>query len=784
MKKIAALVLYVFILLTALPCCGGEAEVTDEMIGQKTQIYLNMDIEAIVDMIRVHSMDEEAIENMRNIHRMANDGTLGAYLRGGIESAADSVELSLPEPLLQSEGSILDIAKKYYDRHSNALQSDLRGEFSRDVGAASFDGTHDNDVKADELCTIAAAIAILQGDGNFAVAAAAAAVGWSQNYPHAAATLASVLEVAGFINDGARLDDAKKLAEYAVSLDKNDVSSYLTLARIQCRIGDLDAALEAVNAALAIQPDNNAALKLKLEILAKRGGGFLAAQGPKIGRDLKENDGELSKRATEQEKETEGQKWADLEESEEQIQHRLDSLYKLKPITPADMMELLYPFESEKIRQAINTVSAKDKAMLTNSFPIFPNALFRTSEVVFGSDESWLGIKRRSLMHEYAEWVSQQIKIIKSDVQKTSSQARAARAQRGMYPSHNLDTAADYMREYNHQVYWAGKIAYNAYLYRINKKYLDMRNEIEITRMRKYDEAHDLFLRESEAAWALPSPADSTAGIAARIKFEVTVNTITDIYFKEFMTLFTRFYNNVVKASEEYWENMLPFARATQYPEENVVAMYNDIQQKVWGHFLDLPGFGTNTPGYYIDSSAKDQVEAEKALEALLELMSQQPVKYENVANAIVISIAFGPIELKLGTTKVELEYVAGVAGRVAFDWKTDQLEMGVGAGGRIAKLGMQSSIDQDMASAGIEAKTYINVVFQTRKGVLSTAELCDVYVSAEAKASANAARMKAEAGIVGRVSFMGGETALTAAAKKDVAGFTVELEKEIISRK
>jgi len=117
MKKLAVVFLCICMLLTALPCCGAvsagisvqvqafasletkdstnadvasevdeagnDQAITDEMIEQMTQMYLNMDIDAYIEMTREY-MNEETIESMREMHKMARDGTLGVYLRGGV----------------------------------------------------------------------------------------------------------------------------------------------------------------------------------------------------------------------------------------------------------------------------------------------------------------------------------------------------------------------------------------------------------------------------------------------------------------------------------------------------------------------------------------------------------------------------------------------------------------------------------------------------------------------------------------------------------------------------
>ena len=240
---------------------------------------------------------------------------------------------------------VLAIAKKYYDRHSDALQDSLKDELSDKAGGVNFDGSLKDDDKAEQLC--AAATAMLDGDDDLAIACAAAAVGWSKGYARSAGAMAAVIaktrggnglteipnmadaaaspaemdpvdlqemmeelpepqniedmmgtmlgkmadimgaamaaamgqmmaEMANAVQRdiAAGLDwpsDARKLAEYAVSLDKNDAELYTTLAEILFVLNDPDGALEAADAALAIEQDNSTALLLKAGIHASKG---------------------------------------------------------------------------------------------------------------------------------------------------------------------------------------------------------------------------------------------------------------------------------------------------------------------------------------------------------------------------------------------------------------------------------------------------------------------------------------------------------------------------------
>ncbi|MCL1940337.1 MAG: hypothetical protein FWG09_00235, partial [Synergistaceae bacterium] len=107
MKKIT--ILFICIFLLALPGCRAEAaqsggepfEFTDEMIEQMTESYLNMDIDAMIEMNRQSGKDEETLEKTQKqlevMKKHAKNGTLGDYMRG-VAVPEDSEETGEDEP--------------------------------------------------------------------------------------------------------------------------------------------------------------------------------------------------------------------------------------------------------------------------------------------------------------------------------------------------------------------------------------------------------------------------------------------------------------------------------------------------------------------------------------------------------------------------------------------------------------------------------------------------------------------------------------------------------------
>ncbi|MCL1875728.1 MAG: hypothetical protein FWF87_05665 [Synergistaceae bacterium] len=765
MKRIISLFLCVSLLLSVQPggvfAAGGGAPgvyvYTDEMIVQMTEQYRNMDIDAMVKMMSKSGqvMDEKTIEAMRDMQKMAREGTLGDYLRSfgtADEAAFTAAKIDVTAP---TAGDVLAIAKKYYGYHSTALNGSLKGEFARDAGSVAFDGKANDARRAESLCNTASAIAMLNGDGDYAVAAAAAAVGWAPGYARGAGTLAAMLVKAGFITDKDRLNDAVKLAAYAISIDKADADFHITLGWALFDLNDLDGALEAAEAALAIEPGNSAALNLKIEILNKKGGTFLSAAAGKIGDDLKENDGELSKRLTKQEKAAEGMRMANKDDSKEEALRKFNQFCELEPVTPADMIESVFPTEARQIRKQVSTVSDSDKAMFNNSIRPFPNGLYRTARQVHEMEDE---------ISEYWKWEhDDQEKRGHNVITPAFRAAEAAKRKRGT-EYHRPQTPLDYMLEYNRGVLLNARIAAGEYLGKLDYEYSNELHEIYEKDSRKYKEALATRDAEKEAAERLPEPAKSAAHEAAEIKYKLAINDAEDIAFKERMPIKSKYYDESKRVSRQLWEKMLPFARATRHPEYEVINLYHDACR----HIEFAISLASTRPAlYYPEVSAEDLQEALATARAAIEqLMAQEQSPFEDVTNGFTISVEFGNFEFKLSNNKIEVEYVDGAACKVAFDWKSKELEVGMGVGHK-AKLGTVKG-----AQVGVEAKAYVNFVLNLRNN-----EVTDIYISAEAKGSAGSF----EAGGQARVSLLGKEAGISSAAKRKLGSFAIEHEMALI---
>ena len=665
-----------------------------------------------------------------------NNSGISAGDNGGIVSDGGSIGAGI-NVAAPASGEILAIAKKYYDYHTGVMNSTLNDEFADAVGAVSFDGKLNDAEHAETLCTISAFIAMLEGDGDYAVACAAAAIGWSKDYPRSTYTLASVLMQAGFVTDKDKVSDAKKLVEYAISLDGHDADFYITLGTILEEQKDFDGALAAYTAALDEEPDNNAALVCYLNLSASTGGGAGDGGGIKVGNKTITPDdandimeGELSKRDTKTERTAKSMTPPDRNDSKDEALKKLHDIYeKLQPITPADMVEAAFPKQAKELRDKIMTVTDEDKDL---GLPEFPSDILLDLE-------GWKDEHKQT----YMAWLNSENKRISNMIEQIGKGTSFSR------DIGNIDkTAVQYMLDYNEQVLKAAVANYENYC---KQNYKEISKEVDIM----YD-VYRTKLAEAEAV--LP---DYNTMIYLRSVASVE-------YIKSVIPIWGRLYLECKNEGQQLWETMLPYARCTASPERNIERLLSSV----------VPNSSFGPIGYAMSSSVTacilfdqdaygEKIVAEaNAREAYMQFL------FPNKADALkgfTISIEVGPLEWKLSNTSVELEFVEGIALRASYDWKSKQAEAGIGAGIK-AKLGAVKGLQ-----VGLESKAYINVAINT-----DTKEVVDVFVTGEAKGSWGGL----EAGGQAKASFMGGSYELGTATKAKFANFGIEHTQTILEAK
>jgi hypothetical protein len=138
---------------------------------------------------------------------------------GAMADAFGSFIDTLLDQPIPSEEEVLVIAKKYYKTHKKLIPKEETKEFTKIAGKVKFDGMLYDETRAEELREKAASFSSVS---DFAVAAAATAVGWASSYARSADTLARILDEALFIDDGDREAGAEQFARYAIYIEPVD----------------------------------------------------------------------------------------------------------------------------------------------------------------------------------------------------------------------------------------------------------------------------------------------------------------------------------------------------------------------------------------------------------------------------------------------------------------------------------------------------------------------------------------------------------------------------------
>jgi len=758
------------------------------------------------------------------------------------KSSAKTKQGGSPIIISQKAGEMLAIAKKYYDHHSGVLRSSLIGEFALEAGAVTFDGKLNDAGRAEALCTVSAAIAAVSGDGDYAVGCAAAAVGWANGYARSANTLASVLELGGFIADGNRLNDAKELAEYAISIDKDDADFYLTLAHVLNDMGDKEGALAAVESALALDPENNAALILKINLLMARGGGGESVK--KIAEDVKKTDGELSKRDRELKKDAGPIGAPNSRDTMEEAKKKFERMCDLEPITPADMLEIIAPSQARQLRMKILTVTAEEKDL---GLPVFPYKMLSDPRYIYKDLEGlekyefWLigqkdkaagkddpisgmkdaasaetnynsfvdnmpdipGLDLKSMMKGTGDPQSISIDTIINSMPKVpgldmksvmdgtfdpspadigsmlNSIMGAMSAQTGLNLSAAVSNPSLFFSPVSCMLNYNEEISHNA---GVNFKHYCIKYRSEINKnvvnkasekiRKKLGTSGETFMREhmeivDEMAAASSLPEDIRQAVldaleakfdAAYIRYLCEQNAAEEEALRETLPALDNFYQDVRREGERIWEKMLPFARCTNHPDVSVQDLFEYIVYNVINAIDYALGVHRMFQVTYPEVSSEDLIAAEQAVYAAEEYIGTAVQNNADRLKNVMFSVEVGPFEVKFGTTRVELECVAGGAGRISYDWKSKQMELGVGVGAK-AKVGV----------IGGEAKAYVNVVFDTQNG-----EVADVYCNGGLKGVVGTS----EVGIYGRASVANGVRVSSTVTQRYGA---VGIEREVV---
>ena len=302
---------------------------------------------------------------------------LGLNVNASAASAVLQAEIVGADPPARS--IVLGLARKYYDRTSTQIESDLQGEFSRFVNwPVNFDGKSPDAARASALTTDIAVLVSFCDARNFYLASAAAVLTLDPANSTATGTFGAAIVTYG--EDSLATmpaspektqqlkpfrDDAIAVYRYALSLnftaefanEANALPLLVNLGNLYLDSGMPENARVTFQKALGISPQSWPAHE-----------GMAAYYLATGRRDLAEEEmqhreylpGSVRKAAEEGEKTAEDTApTVTPGDSEEEMETKIAQLQKIEPATMADFIEELDQGEASKLRAFVRNVTAE-----------------------------------------------------------------------------------------------------------------------------------------------------------------------------------------------------------------------------------------------------------------------------------------------------------------------------------------------------------------------------------------------------------------------------------------
>jgi len=246
----------------------------------------------------------------------------------------------------------------------------------------------------------------------------------------------------------------------------------------------------------------------------------------------------------------------------------------------------------------------------------------------------------------------------------------------------------------------------------------------------------------------------------AEIKYATKCNEFSKVGANAVIPELYHWYIECRREGQKLWEEMLPYARCTDYPGYEVAHLYRYVLDHS-APAMTSAGLLNGVIMHYVPGFTEADVN-----EMMSELTKSEPVNKPDVLEGLTFVAKFGPVEVKLSSNGVELEVAAGLALRAAFNPTKGTAELGVG-------LGYEANIGVSEARIGVSAKAFTNAVFDLKNG-----EVSDIYYTLEAKGSF----VGLEAGGQARISAFGKGASLSTTTKQSFAKYYgVEHETKLI---
>lgn len=678
-------------------------------------------------------------------------------------AAGSSTNAALPEVNLQEKATIniaditrfdksgkttaaiMKLAQKYYKLAQPNIERDLKSDFEKNVmPAPAFDGKLTDSKKAASLSGISAVTAISDEALYYSIALACAAFSYDAKASLVSSNLAAAIyrlspnSYTGksklAVNSGLRVEpDVVAIYQYAVSLDPKNPDTLVNLGNIFMDLDRQEDARVLFEAALKVSPnyyrahEGMAAYYLARKDWAKARkqltGSILLPASMKKGEDEKKVLADESKAPN-----------IVLEDSAEKAKAAIDKLSKLPLLSTADFIQEIDPIDAQQIRNRINHMPQQDKLILPKlqgleSITSYKSYIDNECSAYMGEANDAFLIKWESEIDaimgiygdsgayqnnegyesdEYSDDYSDEY----SDVYTEAAEAPSMTAYDINTPqiannSYERSISA-YIDRYNRELLSKKQYAYMTYFQNTLSEYrrnIDIARENYVRKIKRLD---------AEMKAEIASGMDEQR---ARDKYGAKKNAEREGCFDANFNYAVYQYTNTMKPMiEKYWEDCMPNVRLISDPEVQKSLHYAAaVTAKVaYQQMYEIIHDSAESDGEYDYVSGIALDEDSEELDAKMKKEAQE--NYDDVNNPSQFSVefslenftidkSFGPIDLKISPTSIEISGAALLAGKLSYNWNTSRLEGGLGVG---IKLG---------SPATLETSTMITLTVNTNTG-------------------------------------------------------------------
>ena len=672
--------------------------------------------------------------------------------------------------------SLLKIVKKYYDLALPKIEPKLKVDYNiLTYGNVSFDGKLTDEKKALELSSIAACANINPDSKYFATALSCAAFSKAvknNKVTHNMAAIINLLELPKDAGINVKTD-AVAVYEYAVSLDPKNADTLVNLGNVYMDLDRQEDAKILFEAALKLIPKYSRAKEGMATYWLARGDKKKAAA--ELKKDQIMLPGYVRKMNESSEIIADPERAPDVTggDSLEAAKAAIDKLKELKAVSTADFIEEFDPVDAQQIRNKINHLPEGDRLYLPKITAI---AEVSSYDIYYNKTHKFKGYTD-SLESYFKKWAKTIEKLEKQNLQNMGIQpgkgsvkfapdmdpaklkelAKQAKEEakagnfeklqqlmalvdpeqsKTIQPEYsNGNQIETYIKTYNMQELNKKRNAYFFYFMRLCEKYESILQEDSKVGLQKIKELKD---EEAQEVAQLtrsrnPQTAEEWEILSkdikqVRVQFALRRNLVRQTWFqKGFGMMAPQYINTFKPMMEEMWVDCMPHVRIISdqksrdkwYADISSIALTNSVR------FLNLVLAGAAADGQWDDVNGQDLENAEKELKEALGKAGQEARQDMEAANApeglsaealldkFSINQSFGPLDVKLTASSIEITGTLLVKGKLSYDWKQDVLSGGLG-------VGVKFGADFKGAKAEAGVSTMVTVTINTATGKVS----------------------------------------------------------------